>query len=194
MLLLAALPTAVPLPQVAPALDMSVVYLLVLASSLPAIAGLGLQFVTFLGKRTVDREDKDKEDLKVKQASDKDELKSKQVELEARLEKQNERASERFSEMEHKLIQIQADQKTTANEVSQIRGSQQEIRGAQQELKVSMENRFEKQSEFYKAANKEQLSAFTEKLKDVEFSIRQEVTRAVADVIANSRPKPKRKL
>jgi hypothetical protein len=64
-------------------------------------------------------------------------------------------------------------------------------RGAVGEVKAGLDNRFEKQSEFYRGQIKEVFAAVTEKLEKLEYDLRQDTTRAMRD--AQELGKPRRR-
>ncbi len=145
-------------------------YLLVLAAALPSIVGLVVTFVQWMGKRTIDREDKDKEELKatLKEHEERFERTDRGVnELKSFYER-------RFGEMDHALVAVQGEDKHV---LSVAEG----IRGAVTEMKSAMDNRFEKQGDFYRTSLKEQTSVIDERIDKLEQDLRHDMTRAVAD-------------
>lgn len=164
-LLLADVPASFQPAELAPG-----TYLLVLTAALPSIVGLIVNLFQWLGKRAIDREDKDKDEIRgrLKQHEDRFE------QSERAIETFKIGAERRFSDMEHTLITVQA-------KMEQISSTADNIRGTVAELKTGLENRFEKQSEFYRAQSKEQLAAFAERLEKLEQELRHDMTRAVAD-------------
>jgi chromosome segregation ATPase len=149
---------------------LSKLYLLVGAGVVAQLMAAGFGIVRWLGSRTVEREDKDKEDVRA-------ELK----EHDERFEK-SERA---IADLDRAIINLQAEMKQTYTLAEGIRGTVIEIR-------TNLDNRFEKQSEFYRASLKEQSSLLDEKLGSLERVFRQDITRAMSDVQAMSAARKKR--
>lgn len=158
----------------APALDaaegLRPLYYLIGSMVLAQAIGAGIGIVRWLGSRTVEREDKDKEDVRA-------ELK----EHDERFEKQ-ERA---IAELDRSLLSLQAEMKQTHTLAEGIRSTVVEIR-------TNLDNRFEKQSEFYRSSLKEHSGTLEEKLGGLERSFRQDITRAMSDVQTMSSARKKR--
>lgn len=92
----------------------------------------------------------------------------------------------RFASMDHSLMTMQM-------ELRQSLSVAESIRGAVAELKTGLENRFEKQADFYRSTQKEQTAQFGDALKKLEQDLRHDMTRAVADVFNSPRrSNPKR--
>ena len=131
---------------------------LVLIAVAPTVAVLAVSFVQFLGRRTVDREDKDKENI----------------------QKRVDALGTRLTSIDHQLISIQSDMKQNFAQLENVRGGVTELR-------VGMDGRFEKQAAFYRAEVKEGMELMTEKLEKLEFSVRQDMSRAMADFMRAKR-------
>jgi chromosome segregation ATPase len=118
--------------------------------------------IKWLAGRTVEREDRDKEDLRSRLADHDDRF--------GKLDRT-------LSDLERLLGQLSAAGATNHTSV-------EAIRGAVAEIKVQVENRFDKQAEFYRSQLKETVVQVTEKLEKLEFDIRQDTTRAIHDAAA----------
>lgn len=127
-------------------------YLLVLAAALPAIAGLAVNFFQWLGKRAVDRQDKDQEELKKKQGD----------------------LDERISALDKALTELRSDGKFQQAAVVGLQSSVSELR-------MAFDTRLEKQGDFYRAALKEHQQNVEELIEKSEQNLRHDMTRAVAD-------------
>lgn len=149
-------------------------YLLVFAAALPALVGLVVNLVQWLGKRTVDREDQDKRELKDKLKEHEGRFERMERSIED-LKTSNER---RFGEMDHALVAMQG-------EVKHVLSVSEGIRGAVVELKSGLENRFEKQADFYRSSLKDLTSQLDDRLQKLEQDLRHDMTRSTADTIAN---------
>ena len=136
------------------------VWLPVIAVATPSTIGLVISFVQWLGSRTIQREDADKK----------------------KVEERLENHEKRLTEMDRAFVAIQADLRASGASLS-------EVRGAVGELKAGLDVRFERQSEFYRTQVKEMMTTFGEKLDKLEFDLRQQMSRALAD----SQPRRRRK-
>lgn len=141
------------------ALDLGPLYALVGTAVVGQVAGAIVGIVKWLGSRTVQREDKDKEDFK--------------ADLKAH--------DERFTEIEQSLREMDRTVLTVQTDVKAVSGAVETIRSTVVELRAALENRFDKQSEFYRAQMKELMAQVTEQLEKVEFDLRQDTTRAITD-------------
>lgn len=154
--LIGAAPTA-PGPSVADAL--APLYLLVGTAVAGQIIGLGFSIVRWLGARTVEREDKDKEYFRA----------------------QLHEHEEHFQKLEHMLNELSRVLDTTGTEAKGHHGTIEALRGAIKEIKEQVETRFDKQAEFYRGQLKDALAQVTEKFAKLEFDVRQDTTRAIYD-------------
>lgn len=145
-------------------------YLLVFAAALPAIASLIVNLVQWLGKRTVEREDQDKKEVRDRLKEHEDRFGRMERSVDE-LKSSNER---RFAQMDHALVAMQG-------EVKHVLSVAETIRGAVTELKSGLENRFEKQADFYRSSLKEQTATFDTRIDKLEQDLRHDMTRAVAD-------------
>lgn len=157
-------------------------YLLVFAAALPAMAGLAVNLVQYLGKRTVDREDQDKKEVKdrLKEHDSRFERTERAID---ELKNSNER---RFAQMDHSLVEMQG-------EVKHVLSVAESIRGVVTELKSGLENRFEKQADFYRSSLKEQTATFDDRIEKLEQDLRHDMTRAVADTLREQPRRGKRR-
>lgn len=162
--LLAAAPAVAQTTAPAPAggESLTALYLLVGTAVIGQLVGLIFGFVKWLGSRTVEREDKDKEELR-------ESLKEHE---------------ERFSDTNRKLADLDRVVLMTQSEVKATHELVGSIRGAVAEIKVSLDTRFEKQADFYRSALKEHVTNLTDQLEKLEYQIRQDTTRAIHDAAA----------
>lgn len=176
-LLLSASPVAAqPAPTVPPVPTttdpMTAIYLLVGAFVLKELLSFGRDFIKGLATRTVEREDKDKEDLK----------------------KRLEEHDDRFEETDRSVAAIDKTVGAVQLEMKQVLSTVEATRGMVIEIKGAMDNRFEKQAEFYRTQIKELLQGVDKRLEDLEFKLRQDMSRAVHDASMMSRPRNNKKL
>jgi septation ring formation regulator EzrA len=166
--LLAAAP--VPPPPPAPVEDpLKALYLLIGSLVVLQLIAMGFALVRWLASRTVEREDKDKEDLR------------------SRLDEHDERFSKlerTLNDLDRLLGKVEQDSKSHHASVESIRGAISEIRG-------SIESSRDKQADYYRSQLKEAMVAVTEKIEKLEFDIRQDTTRAIHDAAAMQRAKKK---
>lgn len=134
-------------------------YLLVGTGVVAQVAAGIVGIVKWLGSRTVEREDKDKEDFK-------ESLKEHE---------------ERFDSLEKSLREMDRTVLTVQNDVRSVSMAVESIRGNVVDLKAALETRLDKQSEYYRGQMKELLSQVSEKLDKVEYDLRQDTTRAIND-------------
>jgi hypothetical protein len=130
----------------------------------------GFAFVRWLGARTVANEDKDKAEVR------------RQIE-EQKLEmrKQKEEHEARFEEIDRTVSAIDRAMGTVQLEMKQVLSTVESTRGMVVEIKGSMDNRFEKQSDFYRGQIKELLVGVDKRLEDLEYALRQDMSRAIHD-------------
>lgn len=165
---------AAPVAPVAPAASVSdmLTPLYVLVGGLVAtqVVKAGFSFVKWLGARTVANEDKDKADIR------------KQVEeLKVDIRKQLEEHDERFEELDRTVSTVDRSINTVQLEMKQVLSTVEATRGMVVEIKGSMDNRFEKQSEFYRGQIKELLVGVDKRLENLEYTLRQDMSRAIHD-------------
>lgn len=150
------------MPAAPPPSSETALYILVGTLTLAQVAGLIVAFVKWLGARTVANEDKEKQELR------------------ARLDKHE----ERFEELEDSMNGLEKTLASVQTELKQTHELVGSVRGAVAEIKATLETRFEKQSEFYRAALKEHAVGVTDALEKLEFQLRQDTTRAIHDAQA----------
>jgi hypothetical protein len=156
-------------------MDNSTFYLALFVASAPGIVTLIVSFVKWMGQRAVDREDQDKEETRIR-LKEHDERFGRVEKSIDELKASNER---RFGEVEKSLMQIQLEMKHVASNVDSLHGGINE-------LKVGLDNRFEKQSAFYKTSLTDQTLALTMKMEKMEQDLRQDMSRAMADTFKGS--------
>lgn len=138
-------------------------YMLVGAAVLGQVVGLVVGFVKWLGTRTVQREDRDKQDLESK-------LKKHGEELDA---------------LKQTLATHTVEFKNALEKVAQMKG-------AVDEIKANIEGRFDKQGEWYRGQLKEHAGQMSADLKNLEFQLRQDTSRAIHDASTMAAPPRKR--
>lgn len=144
---------AVPPPPLPVTTDsLTPLYFLVGTSVVGQLIAMGFGVVKWLGSRTVEREDKDKQ----------------------KLEERIDKLEKTFAETERTLLNMGADVKAVSTSIETIRTTVAELR-------TNLETRFDKQSEFYRGQMKEMLTNVTEKLEKMEYELRQDTTRAIHD-------------
>lgn len=166
--LLAAAPVAVPPAPVSDPL--TPLYALIGSMVVLQLVGMVVAFVKWLGSRTVDREDKDKEELK----------------------KRLEEHDDKFEETDRSVAAIDRAVGTVQLEMKQVLSTVEATRGMVIEIKGAMDNRFEKQADFYRTQVKELLQGVDKRLEDLEFKLRQDMSRAVHDASMMSKPRSKK--
>lgn len=154
---------------------MNSVYLLVLAAAMPGIITLAVSFVKWIGQRAVDREDRDKEEVHARLKEHDDRFGRVEKSLDE-LKASNER---RFGEVEKALMQIQLEMKHVASNVDSLHGGISE-------LKAGLDNRFDKQSAFYKSSMAEQTATLNTKMDKLEQDLRHDMSRTMADAFKSS--------
>lgn len=133
-------------------------YLILLGNMLPTI-GLGIWgFVKWMGARTVKQADD-------AQAEAKESIKA---------------LDKRVTELERGNSDVRAEMRTLVASVEALRGTVVEVRS-------TVDSRIEKQAENHRAAMKEASQALDERLEKLEFALRQDLTRAVADSMGKRR-------
>jgi chromosome segregation ATPase len=148
--------------------SLSSLYMLVGTSVVAQVAAAGVGVVKWLGSRTVERDDKDRESLRESLKDHED----------------------RFTDMNRKLADLDRAVLVTQSEVKQTHELVGGIRGAVAEIKASLDTRFDKQADFYRASLKEHVTNLTAQLEKLEYQIRQDTTRAIHDAaIMRSRAK-----
>jgi len=166
-LLLAAAPVA-QVPVAPPPDPLAPLYILIGSMVVLQLGAMIAAFIKWMAGRTVEREDKDKEDVR-----------SRLAEHDEKFQK----LERTLGDLDRLLVSLSADGKNHHSSVEAIRGTIAEIKG-------QVENRFDKQAEFYRAQLKETVANVTEKLEALEYQLRQDTTRAIHDAAAmRARPK-----
>lgn len=151
--------SAAPVPAV-PAVDvLTPLYALLGSLVLLQLVSAAFGFVKWLGARTVATEDKDKAETRAQ-------LKEHEA---------------RFEELETSVSAVDRAISTVQLEMKQVLSTVEATRGMVVEIKGSMDNRFEKQSDFYRSQIKELLVGVDKRLEDLEYKLRQDMTRAIHD-------------
>lgn len=148
-----------------------------------SIIAMAVGVVRWMASRTVEREDKDKESLAKR--IDAHETRFKEVEEKhaKKLEELEETQDERVKEIEDALHEMERSVNGVVSDVKSVRETLESIRGGVAELRTGLDSRFEKQAEFYRATSREYTTGVEKKLEDLEYKLRQDMTRAVADVM-----------
>lgn len=149
--------------------DMTAIYLLVGMFVVKELLAFGSGFVKGLASRTVEREDRDKQALQKKV----DELEKK--------------FDDRFEEQDDQLNELERSVDRANNELKQVRDTLESIRGAVVEVRSGLDSRLEKQADFYRAQTKEYVVGIEKKIEDLEHKLRQDMARAVGDVMRETR-------
>lgn len=145
-------------------------YILIGSQMVITLIGSVVAFVKWLGSRTVEREDKDKEKLQKEIDELKEDLESVQEKFEEQLKK-NERA---ISDMDRLVLD-------TRGEVKSIAAIVESIRGSVSNLVENTDKRIEKQAEHYRVEQTKTLTQVNDALEKLEYSLRQDTTRAIHD-------------
>lgn len=145
-------------------------YILVGTSVLAQVAGMIVAFVKWMGSRTVQREDKDKE------------------EIQKRLDEHD----EKFDEQDRAVGLVDKAVSSVQVEMKQVLSTVETTKGMVIEIKGAMDNRFEKQADFYRQQVKELKVDLDKRIEDLEYKLRQDMTRAVHDASLMSRAAPKK--
>ena len=156
-------------------MDSSTFYIALAAASLPGVVQLVISFAKWVGQRAVDREDQDKEETRVRLKEHEERFGRVEKSIDE-LKASNER---RFGEVEKALMQIQLEMKHVASNVDSLHGGISE-------LKAGLDNRFEKQSIFYKTSMAEQTLQLNSKIEKLEQDLRQDMMRTLADTFKSS--------
>lgn len=159
-LLLLAAPS--PVPQADP---LAPLYYLIGSMVVLQLGAMIFAGIRWLMSRTVQREDEDKQGLR------------------KRLDKHD----ERFEEQDAAISELDKVVSNLQNELRQVRDTLESIRGGVAELKIGLDQRFEKQAEFYRVSLKDFVAQLEKKLEDLEYKLRQDMTRAVADHLRTKR-------
>ena len=140
-------------------------YVLLGTSVAGQLIAAGFGVVRWMAGRSVTREDEDKKEFK-----------------------------ERIEELEKKHLELDRSIIAVVSDIKQLFAQVDGIRGAVAESKAAMEGRFDKQADFYRAQQKELIADLHEKLEKLEFSVRQDTTRAIHDAqsMQQTTRKPKR--
>lgn len=155
-------------PSAAPTGDgLNALYILIGSTLLVQLVGGLFALFRWLGTRTVEREDKDKEDLRAKL-------------------KEHE---QKFDELDDALSETDKSLTALQTEVKQVLHSLESIRGGVSEIKIGLDSRFEKQAEFYRTSLKDFIAEIDKKTEALEYQMRQDMTRAVADGLRTKRTK-----
>ena len=158
-LLLAAAPVAPPAPTASMTEILTPLYALLGSLVLLQLVSAAFGLVKWLGARTVATEDKDKAETRAQ-------LKEHEA---------------RFEEIESSVSMVDRAISTVQLEMKQVLSTVESTRGMVVEIKGSMDNRFEKQSDFYRGQIKELLVGVDKRLEDLEYKLRQDMTRAIHD-------------
>lgn len=155
---------------------LSPLYYLIGSQIVLSVITAAVGVVRWLAGRTVEREDKDKEALTKRVEA---------IETEAKKEREAlaEKYDERFEELEDQLNSLDKAVSGVANETKQVRDTLESIRGGVSELKLNLDGRLEKQATFYRDTMREYVQGLEKKLEELEYKLRQDMTRAVGDVM-----------
>lgn len=148
------------MPQEAGGNGLLPLYLLIGSTVVIQVLNFAKDFIKGLFTRTVEKEDEEKKELKGEVAK-----------LESRLDDQD----EEISELARTVDRVQGDVKT-------MQATLESIRATLAELRPAIDSRLEKQADFYRTQTKEFIVEVEKKLSDLEYRVRQDTTRAVADV------------
>lgn len=107
--------------------------------------------------------------------------------------KQLDEAKVRGDGQEQRLRQLEVAIPELRGEVRQTHADVQSVRGSLAELRSNLDQRFEKQAEFYRSENREQTEALLEKLDSVERQLRGDMQRGLADVMHEATRDKKRR-
>jgi len=169
-LLLAAGPAISPATPPPPSSDpLSPLYILIGSTVVLQLIALIVGGVKWLAGRTVEREDKDKEDLR------------------AAIKKHD----ERFEEQDDAIAALDKSVIALQSEVKQVMHALEGIRGGVSEVKLGLDQRFEKQADFYRGQVKELGVEVGKKLDELEYRLRQDAARAMHDASALARGRGK---
>ena len=166
-------------------------YYLVGSVVLTQLITAAFAFIKWLGARTVSREDKDKEELKALLKEHTDRFSG----LEDRYAKRAEtkQLEDKYDELETTLASLDRTVNNIQMEMKQMLSTVDTTRGVVSEIKGSMDVRFEKQGEFYRTNVKEITAALTKQTEEIEFKLRQDMTRAIHDAAELSKNSRRRK-
>jgi septal ring factor EnvC (AmiA/AmiB activator) len=152
-------------PPPAPAGDgLTGLYLLVGAAVVTQLIGAVVGFVKWLGSRTVDREDKDKQ------------------KTEERLDEHD----DKFDEQSDALAGIDKSVGNVQTEMKQVLSAIEAMKGTVSEIRQAVDQRIEKQGEYYRQREKESKDASDKKLQELEYKLRQDMMRSINDSIQMS--------
>lgn len=169
------------LPQAAANSDpMTAIYLLVGAFVVKELLSLGRDFIKGLAARNVAREDEDKKALK-------ESLGALQKKHEDRLDSLQKKYDDRFEELDDQINGFDKSISNMQGELKQVRDTLESIRGGISEVRLGLDQRFEKQAQFYRDATREYTGGVEKKLEELEYKLRQDMTRAVADNLRTRR-------
>lgn len=157
--LLAAAPVVASPPPAQASDPLSPLYILIGSTVVLQLIALIVGGVKWLAGRTVEREDKDKEDLR------------------ASIKKHD----ERFEEQDDAIAALDKSVITLQTEVKQVIHTLDAIRGGVSEVKLGLDQRFEKQADFYRAQVKDLMAVVEKKLEELEYRLRQDAARAMSD-------------
>lgn len=170
-LILAATPaaaTAPPAPAQAPSGDsLTALYILVGTAVVGQLIGLVFGIVKWLGSRTVEREDKDKESIQT------------------RLDEHD----EKFAEQDRSIAAVDKIVNSVQGEVKQVLSAVDTIKGMVQEITKAMDNRFEKQGDFYRGNLDKFIASNDSKIQALETQMRHETQRSIHDALQMERAK-----
>lgn len=157
-----------------------------------AAAGI-VGIVKWLGSRTVEREDREKEDFKAELKAHDARFAAVEQLLNIEIKAAGKAAEERFEEIEQSLRDMDRTVLTVQTDIKAVSSAVESIRSTVVELRAALENRFDKQSEFYRSQMKEVMGQVTEKLEKVEYDLRQDTTRAITEAKLQLAASSKRK-
>jgi hypothetical protein len=172
-LILAATPAAAPTtsavtPAQAPSGDaLTALYILVGTAVVGQLIGLIFGIVKWLGSRTVEREDKDKESIQT------------------RLDEHD----EKFAEQDRSIAAVDKIVNSVQSEVKQVLSAVDTIKGMVQEITKAMDNRFEKQGDFYRGNLDKFIIGNDAKIQALETQMRHEMQRSIHDALQMERMK-----
>lgn len=142
---------------------MTAIYLLVGAFVVKELLTLGSAFIKGLAARSAAREDEDKKAMK------------------ASIDALQKKYDERFEELDDQINSFDKSISNMQGELKLVRDTLESIRGGVAELRTGLDGRLEKQAQHYRDATREYTQGVEKKLDELEFKLRQDMTRAVAD-------------
>lgn len=184
-LVLIAAPTAAtppPLPPVVPVADpMNAIYLLVGALVLKEVVSLARDFVKGLALRTVQKEDAEKEELKKQVKAHDDKFAQLEKELKEELKRHVKELEEKFDETDDAIEKVDRLVGGVQPELKSVLSALEATKAAVNEIRNAMEIGRDKQAQAHKEQIREVMNDFEKKMKDLEYKLRQDMTRAAHD-------------